>query len=113
MSPGESIRSLRREGGYTQKQLAGIIGVKATYISALERDQRRPGRKIIPLLCDALGVDEMTLLYGPRKVCPDLEAHDYVPSEAIARLSKQQLAAVLEFVKQRITSGFLFDNPLD
>jgi len=68
MSTGENIRRLRREDGYTQKDLARIIGVKATYISALERDIRRPGRKLIPLLCDALGVDEMTLLYGPRVI---------------------------------------------
>jgi transcriptional regulator with XRE-family HTH domain len=40
--------------------------VKGPYISALERGKRRPGKKILPLLCDALGVDEMTILYGPR-----------------------------------------------
>lgn len=66
MSVGENIRKLREERGYTQKQLAEIIHVKEQYISALERGQRRPGKKILPLLCDALGVDGKTLLFGSR-----------------------------------------------
>jgi len=68
MGTGDYIRQSRKEAGYTQKELAAIIGVKATYISALERGVRRPGRKLLPLLCDALAVDELTLLYGPRVV---------------------------------------------
>ena len=51
MSVGENIRKFREEAGYTQKQLAEIIQVKETYISAMERGQRRPGKKILPLLC--------------------------------------------------------------
>ena len=67
MNAGANIRKLRVEAGYTQKQLAAVMGVKPAYVSALERGVRRPGNKILPLLCDALGVDEMTVLFGPRE----------------------------------------------
>jgi transcriptional regulator with XRE-family HTH domain len=70
MNIGENIRRFRNEGGYTQKELARIIGVKESYISALERGQRRPGKKMLPLLCDALGVDGWAILFGTREI-PD------------------------------------------
>jgi len=94
MSTGANIRRLRREAGYTQKQLAGIIGVKASYISALERGLRKPGQKLLPLLCDALAVDEMMLLYGPR-------VRLYHPTlwDEIASLTDAQISIVLRFIK--------------
>lgn len=95
MSTGENIKRLRREAGYTQKQLAGIIGVKASYISALERGLRKPGQKLIPLLCDALAVDEMMLLYGPRvRLHPPTTLWD-----EIASLTDAQTTMVLRFIK--------------
>jgi DNA-binding XRE family transcriptional regulator len=102
MAIGENIRRFRREGGYTQKQLAVIIGVKATYISALERGLRRPGKKILPRLCDALAVDEMMLLYGPRVV---MKPDGYIPLDAIAGLSKKQIIKVLNFIKKILAAG--------
>lgn len=96
MGIGENIRMFRKDGGYTQKQLAVIIGVKETYISALERGLRRPGKKILPLLCDALGVDEMTILYGPREVRVRGSNIDYrIPPDATADLSTKLLREVL------------------
>ena len=97
MDIGENIRSFRREGGYTQKQLAGIIGVKASYISALERGQRRPGKKVLPLLCDALGVDEWAILFGTSEmynsmVSPEkkalLAAIEGLPKDVIHELTQ-------------------------
>jgi transcriptional regulator with XRE-family HTH domain len=100
MGIGENIRMFRKEDGYTQKQLALIIGVKATYISALERGLRRPGKKILPRLCDALGVDEMTVLFGPREVYDrGSKQVDYsISPDATPDLSKRQLRAVRQFV---------------
>jgi transcriptional regulator with XRE-family HTH domain len=106
MGIGENIRKIRKEAGYTQKQLAGIMLVKGPYISALERGKRRPGKKILPLLCDALGVDEMTILYGPR-----LEFHrrlsydEKVLLAAISDLSKAQVRAVIQYAMKLKASG--------
>ena len=99
MGIGENIRSLRREGGYTQKQLAGIIGVKASYLSALERGQRRPGKKVLPLLCDALGVDEWAILFGTREVFEGgLSPEKKALLDAIEGLPNDVLRALLQLI---------------
>jgi len=106
MDTGRNIRELRLEAGYTQKQLAGIIGVKAAYVSALERGQRRPGKKILPLLCDALAVDEMTILFGPREVQSRRDSQEKAALlAAIERLTSYQLAQANRFIKELLASG--------
>ncbi|MDR3581151.1 MAG: helix-turn-helix transcriptional regulator [Oryzomonas sp.] len=106
MDIGENIRSCRKKWGYTQKQLAVIIGVKATYISALERGLRRPGKKILPLLCDALGVDERTLFWG-RFMTPylmlDQDEHPLVA--ATKNFTYEQILKVLSFINKMKASG--------
>jgi transcriptional regulator with XRE-family HTH domain len=99
MGIGENIRRFRKDGRYTQKQLAEIIGVKASYISALERGQRRPGKKILPLLCDALGVDEWAIYFGTREVYGGgLSPDEKTLILATAGLTKDELRAVLQFI---------------
>ena len=106
MGIGENIRKLRKEAGYTQMQLAGIMQVKGPYISALERGKRRPGKKILPLLCDALGVDEMTILYGPREEFHRrLRYDEKVLLAAIEGLSEDQVHAVVRFAMELKASG--------
>ncbi|MGD0586700.1 MAG: helix-turn-helix domain-containing protein [Oryzomonas sp.] len=101
MNIGENIRRFRKEGGYTQKQLAGIMGVKESYISALERGQRRPGNKILPLLCDALGVDEWAILFGTRDVHGLMLSPDEITLLiATAGLSTKQMRSLLQFIKK-------------
>ncbi len=106
MDTGNSIRELRLEAGYTQKQLAGIIGVKAAYVSALERGQRRPGKKLLPLLCDALAVDEMTILFGPRKTQHHREGREKTELLAIIeRLTRNQILHVLRHIQDLLAAG--------
>lgn len=107
MGIGENIKKLRKEAGYTQKELAVIMHVKGPYISALERGKRRPGKKILPLLCDALGVDEMTILYGPREeLLRRLGYDERVLLAAVADLSKAQVHAVIQYAMKLKESGF-------
>ncbi|KAB0664025.1 helix-turn-helix transcriptional regulator [Oryzomonas japonica] len=103
MSVGENIKKIREEAGYTQKQLAGVMGVKPSYLSALERDQRRPGKKILPLLCDALGVDEQTILFGPRE--RPLRREEKVLLAAVQGFSTRLLLIVIEFAMKLKASG--------
>ncbi|GFE62869.1 helix-turn-helix domain-containing protein [Geobacter sp. AOG2] len=99
MSVGENIRRLREEAGYTQKQLAEIIQVKEPYISAMERGQRRPGKKILPRLCDALAVDEKTILYGPREAEQrPLSYEEKVLLAATEGLSSMQVRQVIQYM---------------
>jgi len=106
MSVAENIRKLREEAGYTQKQLAEIIQVKEPYISAMERGQRRPGKKILPLLCDALGVDEKTMLYGTREEYHrQLSYEEKVLLAATEGLSNDQLREAIQYMMKLKASG--------
>jgi|GEM_PF-827662 len=106
MNIGETIRTLRREAGYTQKQLAGIMGANESYLSALERGVRRPGKKILPLLCDALAVDEATIIYGPRGAHDrPLTADESALLAETAGLSGKQRRLLIEFIKMLKTFG--------
>jgi len=99
MSVGENIRKFREDAGYTQKQLAEIIQVKEPYISAMERGQRRPGKKILPLLCDALGVDEKMILFGPREEYHrQLSYEEKVLLAATEGLSNNQVRQVIQYM---------------
>jgi transcriptional regulator with XRE-family HTH domain len=106
MGIGENIRKFREEAGYTQKQLAEIIQVKEPYISALERGQRRPGKKILPLLCDALGVDEKMMLFGPREEYHrELSYEEKVLLAATEGLTNNQLRETIQYMMKLKTSG--------
>jgi transcriptional regulator with XRE-family HTH domain len=103
MDVGENIKKLREEAGYTQKQLAGIMGVKPSYLSALERGQRRPGKKMLPLLCDALAADEQAILFGPRE--RPLRRQEKVLLAAVQGFSTRLLLIVIEFAMKLRSSG--------
>jgi repressor LexA len=106
MSVGENIKRLREEAGYTQKQLAEIMQVKEAYISAMERGQRRPGKKILPLLCAALGVDEKTLMYGTREEYHrQLSYEEKILLAAAEGLSNDQLRDVIQYMMELKASG--------
>jgi transcriptional regulator with XRE-family HTH domain len=103
---GTHIRNLRVESGYTQKQLAGIIGVKESYISALERGLRRPGKKILPLLCDAFCVEEWAITCGPRARYERwLNAEQNALMIATSDFSDKQWCILTQFIQLLRTFG--------
>ena len=51
---GDRIRSARKAAGYTQRELAGVLGVSNTSISNWEKGLSRPDADMIQKLCDAL-----------------------------------------------------------
>lgn len=53
---GRRIRSLRKERGLTQEELAEATRLSAEYISRVERGLASPSFKIIARLADTLGV---------------------------------------------------------
>lgn len=65
MTFGEWLTRKRREVRLSQKELANRVGISATYISALERDEpnssegsaRRPRVEKVDKIAEALGVD--------------------------------------------------------
>src|SRR5215472_102205 len=59
---GSSIKDQRSALGLTQRELAGELGVKASYISYLEKDQRRPSITVLNRLGEVLGLERSELL---------------------------------------------------
>ncbi len=59
---GSSIKNQRIALGLTQRELASELGVKASYISYLEKDQRRPSITVLNRLGEVLGLARSELL---------------------------------------------------
>ncbi|NLI52928.1 MAG: helix-turn-helix transcriptional regulator [Clostridiales bacterium] len=59
---GKRIMQLRKEKGYTQEQLAELMGVSAQAVSKWENDVSCPDISILPLLAEKLGVTTDELL---------------------------------------------------
>lgn len=54
---GNPIKVFREHRGLTQAELARSAGTSAAYISQIERGDREPGKKLLPRLSAALGVE--------------------------------------------------------
>ena len=61
-SMGKRIMQLRKEKGYTQEQLAEMMGVSAQAVSKWENDVSCPDISILPQLAEKLGVSTDELL---------------------------------------------------
>ena len=54
---GRRIRSLRKIRGYTQEELAEIIGINPKYLSSIERGEENPTLDLFIRLADGLKVE--------------------------------------------------------
>ncbi len=71
---GETLRSLRRESGISQRELAAKIGLDFSYISKLENDRLpAPAADTIVRICNVLGVTPDRLLSLSRKLPTDVQ----------------------------------------
>ena len=68
---GNFIADLRREKNLTQSRLAEELGVSNKAVSKWENGQALPATKIMPRLCEILGVTLEELLDGKRKLVSD------------------------------------------
>lgn len=64
MNIGEMIRKYRRARGYTQKDLAHLVGVTRNTLGRWELGQYQPKAKQLILLAGALSTTEEILLWG-------------------------------------------------
>jgi transcriptional regulator with XRE-family HTH domain len=58
----QRIRAFRKLKGYTQNELADLLGVSIAILGAIERGTRKPDNKIINKISDVLGIEPEELL---------------------------------------------------
>jgi transcriptional regulator with XRE-family HTH domain len=61
---GERVATLRREKGWTQRELAFKIGIDQTYTSRIEADKFDPGLKLMASIAKAFGITPSELIRG-------------------------------------------------
>lgn len=59
---GEKLRALRKERGWSQKELAGRLGLVAASVSAYEQDKKVPSVEILIKICSVFQVSADYLL---------------------------------------------------
>lgn len=60
---GAVIRAAREALGFSQRELAAGVGVKASHIAYIESDQRRPSMMLLGRLAQMLGLDRREMLF--------------------------------------------------
>lgn len=74
---GKNIRKIREEKGYGINELSRISGVNASYISALERDEKKnPSVEILTKLANSLEVNINEIIKVDSTTNQDLEKWD-------------------------------------
>lgn len=70
---GDELCQARERKGYTQRQLAALVGVHYTYLSKLERDRAGypPSREVIHQLAVQLALPEEELRLLSGRIPPD------------------------------------------
>ncbi len=61
--PGTLIRQARNSLRLTQRDLASMVGVKASHIAYIENGQRNPSLSLLRRLADTLGLNRRELLF--------------------------------------------------
>ena len=61
MTIGMALRHLRRSAGISQGDLAGRLGISASYLSLIEADRREPSVPLLRRLAKALGAPAVLL----------------------------------------------------
>jgi transcriptional regulator with XRE-family HTH domain len=61
--PGTLIREARNSLKLTQRDLAAMVGVKASHIAYIESEQRNPSLPLLRRLADTLGLNPRELLF--------------------------------------------------
>lgn len=103
-SPGQFVRALLTERGWTQEVLASVLGVEQSAVSRIVKDKRAIDAPLALDLADAFGVDAETFLAVQARF--DLEQARKVARPDPARSIRAQLFAQLP-VAEMIRRGWI------
>lgn len=99
---GQNLKRLRKERGWTQGELANLIGSDPRYISAMERG-RGIGRDLLNRLCAAFEVDEEA--FTREETQESKGSIDTLPR--VTRMILEELETVPEYKQFRLLADIL------
>lgn len=76
MSIGKNIKKIRKERGFTQKELAEKCNLSRSYLADLERDRYNPSLDTLSVIADNLGVKVSVLLGENEEVHKSQQSSD-------------------------------------
>lgn len=94
---GARLRRLRRERGLTQADTADLLGLSASYLNLLERNQRPVTARVLLALAQTFDIDVRHFADGSdRQLVTDLEAAAADPAVAELALDRTELTELAE-----------------
>lgn len=94
---GARLRRLRRERGLTQTDAADMLGLSASYLNLLERNQRPLTARVLLALAEVFDIDVRALAEGSdRQLIADLEAAAADPALSTLHLERSELTEFAE-----------------
>lgn len=61
---GNRVRKLRREHGWTQVELADLLGIDRSYLSEIETGKKDPSLRVLKTIADGFELSLSQLLHG-------------------------------------------------
>lgn len=61
---GNRVRFLRRKNGWTQVEMAEMLGVDRSYLSEIETGKKDPSLRVMKTIADGFGLSLSQLLRG-------------------------------------------------
>ena len=61
---GNRVRALRKKKGWTQVELAEMLGIDRSYLSEIETGKKDPGLRVLKAIADGFEITVSQLLRG-------------------------------------------------
>ncbi len=109
---GENIQVLRKQYGYTQFQLAELIGLHPNYISQIERCEKEPSLKVLGKIKEILHATWIQLLEpddeltsSPKRRNKKKEAEQKKVVKFLEKLNTKETKLVLNLIRTIATNN--------
>lgn len=98
---GENLKKARKRSGYTQRQLADLIGAKHNSVSNWETGQNQPDTDSIRKICEILSVTPNDLFGASHSVGTTVSRDDlkFALFEGSEEITEDMLREVLDFAQ--------------
>ena len=87
MSLAENIKKIRKQKGWSQKDLGAMIGSHLSHVNRIETGKQNPSLEVLIKLADALGVSIDGLVRGSDEDFKEIRIEDKNMSERIKLLN--------------------------